>query len=177
MSPLPAPDHPDAPKYWRYETSGDLARAVERFLNNEPMTPVDIGLMRLYLMQWVDSPVWDMKSFARRRDALRPRPPAQNRETDHLGAPHSQLDPPRAPYRHRPVMKQNFYLINALLRRPGVTPLGAYCLGVFTVMAERAQVTAPDWPLEQALLCPDTDSAYRVIDDYLLVSLCRTDRR
>lgn len=55
---LPAPDHPDAPKYWMYETSGVLAPAVEAYLNGAPMTMNQLGAMRAYLRQWINSPVW-----------------------------------------------------------------------------------------------------------------------
>jgi hypothetical protein len=62
MSPraLPPPDHPDAPKYWRHETGGRLAIAVENFLNHRLMTVRDVALVRAYLIQWIDSPVWEM---------------------------------------------------------------------------------------------------------------------
>ena len=62
MSPraLPPPGHPDAPKYWRHETGGRLAIAVENFLNNRLMTVRDVALVRAYLVQWIESPVWEM---------------------------------------------------------------------------------------------------------------------
>jgi hypothetical protein len=62
MSPraLPPPDHKDAPKYWRHETGGRLAIAVENFLNNRLMTVRDVALVRAYLVQWIDSPIWEM---------------------------------------------------------------------------------------------------------------------
>lgn len=55
--PLP-PDHPDAPKYWMYETSGRLERAVTSYLTGEEMTASHIRLMRAYLEQWFRSPLW-----------------------------------------------------------------------------------------------------------------------
>ena len=57
---LPPPESPDAPKYWRNETGGALRIAVENFLNNRLMTVRDMALMRAYLSQWIDSPVWEM---------------------------------------------------------------------------------------------------------------------
>ena len=57
---LPPPDSPDAPKYWRNETGGALRVAVENYLNNRRMTVRDVALMRAYLVQWMDSPVWEM---------------------------------------------------------------------------------------------------------------------
>lgn len=61
MSPraLPRPGDPDAPKYWRDEIGGQLAGAVLRYLNGN-MTLRDVALMRAYLSQWIQSPVWDM---------------------------------------------------------------------------------------------------------------------
>jgi hypothetical protein len=53
------PDHPDAPKYWMYETGGKLVPAMERYLKGEPAEPDDVNLIRAYLRQWIDSPVWD----------------------------------------------------------------------------------------------------------------------
>lgn len=52
------PDHPDAPKYWIYESSGELATAVKTYLAGERLTNHQIRLMRAYLWQWVRSPVW-----------------------------------------------------------------------------------------------------------------------
>jgi hypothetical protein len=52
---------PGAPKYWRYETGGDVAQAIGRFVNHLPMSPSDIMLMRAYCRQWIDSPVWERK--------------------------------------------------------------------------------------------------------------------
>lgn len=52
------PSDPLAPKYWRYETSGVLAPAIEAYLNGKPLTVRQIALIRAYLYQWVKSPVW-----------------------------------------------------------------------------------------------------------------------
>jgi hypothetical protein len=51
-------DHPDAPKYWRKETSRELARVVTRYLNGNTLKEAEVYLMRAYLWQWVKSPVW-----------------------------------------------------------------------------------------------------------------------
>jgi hypothetical protein len=53
------PDHPQAPKYWMNETGGRLIPAVRRYLADEPVEPGDTDLIRAYLRQWIDSPVWD----------------------------------------------------------------------------------------------------------------------
>jgi hypothetical protein len=60
MPSLPDPGSPEAPKYWRYETGGLLAIAVENYLNHRAMTVRDVAMMRAYLCQWIDSPAWDM---------------------------------------------------------------------------------------------------------------------
>jgi hypothetical protein len=52
------PDHPQAPKYWMHETGGQLGPAMERYLKGEPEKPDDVNLIRAYLRQWIDSPVW-----------------------------------------------------------------------------------------------------------------------
>ena len=52
------PDHPQAPKYWMHETGGQLGPAMERYLRCEPEKPDDVNLIRAYLRQWIDSPVW-----------------------------------------------------------------------------------------------------------------------
>lgn len=66
---LPAPDDPRAPKYWMYETGGELAPAVGRLLNRAPLSPRDIALIRAYCRQWIESPVWDMNAHAGAADA------------------------------------------------------------------------------------------------------------
>ena len=53
------PDHPQAPKYWMHETGGKLGPAMERYIRREPEKPDDVNLIRAYLRQWIDSPVWD----------------------------------------------------------------------------------------------------------------------
>ena len=51
-------DDPRAPKYWQYETSGVLYPVVEAYLYGNPMTPEQVAIMRSYLRQWIQSPVW-----------------------------------------------------------------------------------------------------------------------
>lgn len=58
MSRLLPPDHPDAPKFWMNETSGELAAAVKTYLAGERLNNHQVRLMRAYLWQWVRSPVW-----------------------------------------------------------------------------------------------------------------------
>lgn len=48
-----------APGYWMRETSGVLKPAVERYLRGESLLPSDIAVLRSYLRQWINSPVWD----------------------------------------------------------------------------------------------------------------------
>ncbi len=52
------PDHPDAPKFWMYESSGVLQPVIRKYLLADELTAAEIGLMRAYLWQWVASPVW-----------------------------------------------------------------------------------------------------------------------
>ncbi|MEI9971101.1 MAG: hypothetical protein WDO73_03055 [Ignavibacteriota bacterium] len=58
MSPGLSAGDPRAPKFWMYETSGVLRPAIEAYLHNRPMTVGQIALMRVYLRQWIMSPVW-----------------------------------------------------------------------------------------------------------------------
>ena len=70
MTGLLPPDHPQAPRYWRYEIGGELRPAMERYLLNEPARPGDVSLIRAYLRQWIDSPVWDGGVDGETRNAL-----------------------------------------------------------------------------------------------------------
>lgn len=47
-----------APGYWMHEQSGRLAPAVERYFAGE-LQFTDIAIIRSYLRQWINSPVWD----------------------------------------------------------------------------------------------------------------------
>ena len=42
------------------ETGGKLAPAIKRLIDDELLSDDDILLIRAYLRQWIDSPVWDM---------------------------------------------------------------------------------------------------------------------
>jgi len=42
-----------------HERSGHLAEAMKRYLQEEPLSNYDVGLIRAYLVQWIESPVWD----------------------------------------------------------------------------------------------------------------------
>jgi hypothetical protein len=52
-------DHPDAPGYWMYESSGVLGPVVRAYLLGDELDAVQMKLMKAYLSQWVNSPVWD----------------------------------------------------------------------------------------------------------------------
>ena len=59
MKPLPHPESPAAPKYWMHEKGGDLAAALLRYLDVEPLSIRDVQLIGAYFRQWINSPVWD----------------------------------------------------------------------------------------------------------------------
>ena len=59
IEPMLPADHPHAPKFWMNETGGKLIPAVRRYLADERAEPGDADLLRAYLRQWIDSPVWD----------------------------------------------------------------------------------------------------------------------
>ena len=66
---LPAQGSPDAPKYWKKLRSAAACSRwpVEQFLRAPgAMTRYDVALMRAYLSQWIDSPVWEMNPGSRR---------------------------------------------------------------------------------------------------------------
>ena len=71
MTGLLPPDHPHAPKYWMYETGGKLVPAMQRFIEGRPAEPDDINLIRAYLAQWINSPLWDGGPYAETLDDLR----------------------------------------------------------------------------------------------------------
>ena len=64
------PDHPQAPKYWIDEVSGKLVPAMKRYLEGTRAFPDDVNLIRAYLRQWIDSPVWDSGVDSETRNAL-----------------------------------------------------------------------------------------------------------
>jgi hypothetical protein len=53
--PNPAPQ---PPKYWTFEPR-ELGVAVHAYMAGKDLTVRDVLLMRAYLRQWVDSPVWE----------------------------------------------------------------------------------------------------------------------
>jgi hypothetical protein len=52
------------PRYWREEITGCLAKPIRKFLNGFTLDDGEIALIRAYLEQWVDAPVWDMNPHA-----------------------------------------------------------------------------------------------------------------
>lgn len=52
------PEHPDAPKYWMFETSGVLEPVIRAYLQGDDLNKRQVDLMRAYLYQWVSAPVW-----------------------------------------------------------------------------------------------------------------------
>jgi len=47
------------PRYWRDETSGKLAVAIQSYLSGADLDERQISWIRVYLRQWIDAPVWD----------------------------------------------------------------------------------------------------------------------
>ena len=47
------------PGYWMDETAGWLIPAMRRFLEEGELSARDLELIRAYIQQWIDSPVWD----------------------------------------------------------------------------------------------------------------------
>ena len=41
--------------YWRHEVSGRMASIVGKFLNDEPMDPYELKVIRWYVWQFVDA--------------------------------------------------------------------------------------------------------------------------
>lgn len=46
------------PGFWMNEQGGELQPAIVNYLNHHPLTPGEVELIRLYLKQWINSPVW-----------------------------------------------------------------------------------------------------------------------
>jgi hypothetical protein len=46
------------PGYWMNEHSGKLKPAILAYLKGEKLDDVQIGFIRAYLRQWIDSPMW-----------------------------------------------------------------------------------------------------------------------
>ena len=51
-------DDPRAPKYWQHETTGVLRPVIEAYLNGKELDIAQVLVMRAYLRQWIQSPVW-----------------------------------------------------------------------------------------------------------------------
>ena len=49
---------PRAPRFWQYETTGVLRPVVEAYLNGKELDAAAVLVMRAYLRQWIQSPVW-----------------------------------------------------------------------------------------------------------------------
>ena len=64
------PKPPGAPGFWRNETSGRLAPVVEAYLRGDPLSAHQIGVLRSYLRQWIESPAWRGPVIDGLRDAI-----------------------------------------------------------------------------------------------------------
>lgn len=56
-----------APGFWFHETSGVLRPAVEDYLFGRDLSAEQIALLRAYLRQWIETPVWRRAHELRRR--------------------------------------------------------------------------------------------------------------
>ncbi|HTA46404.1 MAG TPA: hypothetical protein VK789_28370 [Bryobacteraceae bacterium] len=59
------------PNYWMHETGGELALAVASWLA-DPMkvTVRELGLLRAYVIQWIEATAWDANPHANERGRL-----------------------------------------------------------------------------------------------------------
>jgi hypothetical protein len=58
--------------YWMAETSGVLRPVVAAYLKDEPLSVYQIAVMREYLDQWINDPIWQPTSNLRLlRDTVR----------------------------------------------------------------------------------------------------------
>ena len=48
----------NTPGYWMAETSGELAGAVRRYVSGATLAERELELMKAYLRQWTDAPMW-----------------------------------------------------------------------------------------------------------------------
>ena len=46
------------PGYWMHETSGILRPAIMAYLNGDELNEAQFAVMRVYLRQWINAPVW-----------------------------------------------------------------------------------------------------------------------
>jgi hypothetical protein len=61
-----------SPGYWRDETGGQLALAVQKYLDAiEPLTLGDIELLRTYITQWIEAPAWRGQRIVNLRELAR----------------------------------------------------------------------------------------------------------
>lgn len=52
------PDHPNAPHYWMHETGEELKPAMQLYLTGRAITDRQLEVIKSYVAQWVNSPVW-----------------------------------------------------------------------------------------------------------------------
>ena len=57
------------PKYWQ-DAIGRLPGAMTRYLRHEPLLDGDVELIRGYLRQWVESPVWEQNPYMTTEGAI-----------------------------------------------------------------------------------------------------------
>ena len=54
---------PKFPLFWMNETSGRMRKIIELFLNDKPMNSEDLGILKAYIIQYIDGTKESMKSF------------------------------------------------------------------------------------------------------------------
>lgn len=57
IAQVPEKQHP---KYWKHETTGRLRPVIEAYYDGRQLTAIGCALLRAYLDQWIQSPVWDL---------------------------------------------------------------------------------------------------------------------
>lgn len=71
----PPPASFPGPRYWKFETSGELAKAVAAYLDHardrKPVTIADVRLLRAYFVQWIENPFWQGCGLEELRDDAR----------------------------------------------------------------------------------------------------------
>lgn len=55
---MPMPNALNVPGFWQNETSGVLRPVITAYLNGKRLSAHDLRIMREYLLQWIDAPVW-----------------------------------------------------------------------------------------------------------------------
>lgn len=55
------------PGFWRYEVSGALRPVIVAYLTGAAIDAAGIALMRGYLRQWIEAPVWHGPSIEQLR--------------------------------------------------------------------------------------------------------------